>query len=193
MLPRLGTSPLVTRWIVVTLAASILGVIDGRLAAWAAFIPSRIVQGEVWRLVTWPFFEMGPVSLIFTCVAIFKFGGELAERWGDRRLLRFMLETVGSAAVITCLLALVTGDHRMVRLGGWAATEVLVIAWARQFPTRPLVLYGLLVLRGQTLINVVLGSAIVFAIYIGPVRAGLELLACAAAAFYPTQRLRSAS
>ncbi|HEY5946599.1 MAG TPA: rhomboid family intramembrane serine protease [Kofleriaceae bacterium] len=191
MLPRLGTSKLVTNWLLITLGASVANALGGGwLASWAALAPSRILRGEVWRLVTWPLIEVGPMALIFTCVAIYKFGGELAIRWGDVRLRRFMLEIVVGAGVATCLLAAIAGATYMRRLGGWAVADVLVIAWARQFPDRSLVLYGLLTLRGQQLINITVGAAILFAIYFGPIAMAPELIACAAAALYPTERLR---
>jgi hypothetical protein len=69
-------------------------------------------------------------------------------------------------------------------------TDALVIAWARQFPERTLVLYGMLELRGQRLINVTIGAAILFALYAGPVAMAPELAACAIAALYPAQLLR---
>src|SRR5260221_14236439 len=86
MLPRLGTSKFVTRWIVVTLVASIVAALDGGwLAGWAALAPSRVWHGEVWRLATWPLPEPGPVSPGGTCLATYKFGGGLAGAWGDHR------------------------------------------------------------------------------------------------------------
>ena len=44
------------------------------------------------------------MALIFTCVAIYHFGGELSYRWGERRLRRFAIELVLAAGVVTCLL-----------------------------------------------------------------------------------------
>ena len=54
MLPRLGSSKLVSRWITITLAASIVTFVDGgRLAGLTGFAPSLIWHGQVWRLATW--------------------------------------------------------------------------------------------------------------------------------------------
>lgn len=191
MFPRLGSSKLVSTWIAVTLGASIVAAVDGGwLARWAAFAPSRIWRGEVWRLATWAFVEPGALGLVLTCASIYKFGGELASRWGDRRLQRFMIEVLGGAAVVTTLLALVVGDAwYMHRLGGWAVGNALVIAWARQYPERCLALYGLLQLQGQRLIVVVIAITGLFAIFRGVFPMTLELLVCAAAYWYPAARL----
>jgi membrane associated rhomboid family serine protease len=191
MLPQQRSSELVTRWLLVTLGASMFAWLDGGwLARLAALIPSRVFHGEVWRLVTWPLVDMGPISLVLTCVAIYKFGGELAVRWGDRRLLRFVVQVVLAASAVTCVLAMITGQPFVNRLGGWAVSDLLVIAWARQFPERPLVVYGLLTVRGQQLINITVGVTILFALRGGFVFYGPELAACAIAALYPTQLLR---
>jgi membrane associated rhomboid family serine protease len=190
MLPRLGSSKLVSTWILITLGASIVAALDGGwLAGWTALAPSRIWRGEVWRLATWPFVETGPMSLVVTWLSIYKFGSELATRWGDQRLGRFVAHLLLGAGVVTCLLTAVAGGF-VHRLGGWAVADILVIAWARQFPERTLVLYGLLRVQGQQLVNITVGIAILFAIFFGPVAMAPELFACIAAAAYPARWLR---
>jgi membrane associated rhomboid family serine protease len=190
--PRLGSSKLISRWLLVTIVASIFAALDGGwLASWASLAPSRVWHGQVWRLFTWPFVEPGPMSLVFTCVIIYKLGGDLAVRWGDRRLRRFMLAIVLFAGVGTCMLAALARATYLERLGGWAVSDVIVIAWARQFPEQALALYyGLLVVRGRQLVRITVAVAIVFAIYFGPITMAPELLACAAAAAYPRSLLR---
>jgi membrane associated rhomboid family serine protease len=190
MLPRLGSSKLVTEWMLVTLAASIIAALDGGFVArTAALIPSRVLHGEIWRLVTWPFVEPGPLGLILTVLAIFKLGSDLSSRWGDRRLQRFMTHIILAAAVATCVLALLGGQRYMHHLGGWAIADALVIAWARQFPDRTLTLYGLAHLNGRMLINVTIAINVVYAIYAGPLAVAPELAACAAAFAYPQRWL----
>jgi membrane associated rhomboid family serine protease len=125
--PRFGSSRLVERWLLLTLGASLLSMFTaGWLADWARLSPDRVLHGQVWRLVTWAFVETAPMSLIFTCVAIFKFGGDLAVRWGDRRLQRFMLEIILGAAVVTTLLALIAPSTMYLsRSAGWAIGDAL--------------------------------------------------------------------
>ncbi|HTL33058.1 MAG TPA: rhomboid family intramembrane serine protease [Kofleriaceae bacterium] len=189
MWPRLGSSSFTTRWIVATLACSIISTLDGGwIARWFALAPSRIWTGQVWRLVTWPLVEPGPMQLVFTCIVIYKMGGDLAVRWGDRRLRRFVVEVALAAGVGTCVLSAVTG-HFVFRLGGWAMADAIVIAWARQFPQRAMLVYGVLTLRGRDLIRLTLAVAVLFAIYVGPVAMAPELIACFVAAAYPRSLL----
>jgi membrane associated rhomboid family serine protease len=191
VLPRFGTSKLCDNAIVVLLAASVVGWIDGGvLRHWFSLAPSRVFHGQIWRLATWPLIEASPLQLIFTCAAIYKFGGELSIRWGERRLRRFMLELVVGVAVATCLLALVAGRPYLARAGGWAVGDILLIAWARQFPNGTIVLHGLLALRGRRLITVTIAAAVLFAIAWGPVTMAPELFACVLTAAYPRSRLR---
>lgn len=111
--------------------------------------------------------------------------------WGDRRLRRFVVEIVLASGVAACLVAAVTGHAQMWRIGGWATTDALVIAWARQFPNRALVFYGLVALHGRDLIRVTIGITVIYAVFAGPIAMSPELSACAFAALYPRDRLRA--
>ena len=176
--------PLIRHWLAITIIASLVATLDGGfVASFAALAPSKIWHGQIWRLVTWPFVELGPMSLIVTCVAIYTLGGDLAVRWGERRLRRFMIEIVLAGGIATCLLDAVV-RHHVARCGGWVVGDALVIAWARQFPDYPVRFYGLLVLRGRSIVRFVAATTIVFAIYVGPVAMAPELVACAMAALY---------
>ncbi len=190
MLSRLGQSELVRIWIAILVAVSLIAAIDRNFAAWVAFIPSRVLAGEVWRLGTWPFAADGALALLCTCVATFKFGNELALRWGDRRLQRFITEILLGAGCATCLVVLLLGSPFVVRGAGYAVVDALVIAWARQFPERPLVMFGLLSLSGRRLVQMTIVTTIVLAIYSGPLDMLPELVTCAAAALYPHRLLR---
>lgn len=191
MWPRLGSSRLVTQWMLVTIVASIIAALGGGLVVpWVALIPSRVLHGEIWRLVTWPFVEPGPMGLIGTVLAIYKFGSELAIRLGDRRLRLFMSHVLLAATGATCVLTWLAGQGDVAHLGGWAVADALVIAWARQFPDAGLTLYGLVTLNGRRLIQFTLATNVVFAIYFGPLSVAPELAACAAAWAYPRSWLR---
>jgi hypothetical protein len=182
---RISTSSLVVRWIVLTLAASLFAALDGGwLAGWTGLVPSRIWYGEVWRLVTWPWIQCTPLSLLVTLALMYRLGGDLAVAWGDRRLRRFVGQILIAASLATCVIASLVGGYHVL-LGGWTISDVLVIAWARQFPDRPLVLYGVLPITGRMLVRMTVGTSIVFAIFDGPLHRAPELLACLAAASYP--------
>lgn len=184
-------SDFVSRWIMVTLGVSLVAAFDGGfLTRWLTLVPSRVLHGELWRLVTWPLIEGGPLPLLLTCLSIYKFGGELAVRWGDRRLRRFVLQVAIAVGLLTCVLALLVGAPLLRRSGGYVMVDVLVIAWARQFPNATLVLYGMVTLSGQRLILATCAAAVVYAAFAGPIWMIPELLACLITARYPTALLK---
>src|SRR6185436_41334 len=89
-----------------TLVSSILGAQVQGLAEGGALAPAFILKGEAWRLVTWAFFEMNPLGLIFGALALFWFGSDLVRLWGPGRFLATYLGLAAAAAGVTCLLAL---------------------------------------------------------------------------------------
>lgn len=192
-LPRLGSSPLISQWLMLLLGLSIIAQFDnGFLSGRLALIPSRVWLGEVWRLVTWPLIEMGPISLVGTCIVLFVIGGQLATLWGDRRLQRFALHVVAGAGVATVLVSTLFGAGRYAHLGGLAITDALVITFARQFPDRTLTMfYGMLPLSGQKLVLFVVAVNVLLAVYVGPLVLVPELAACAIANWYPQAWLKT--
>jgi membrane associated rhomboid family serine protease len=187
-----GSSKLVKAWFWTTLVVSLIAAIDGGwLAGWLALVPGRVWRGEVWRLVTWIVVEPSAWQLVFTLLALYALGGELAVRWGDRRLRRYAIELLLAAAAITTLVALVVSSSAGYwHFGGWAVADVLVIGWARQFPDRSLNLYGLVSLNGRQLVMVTIGITIVYALISGPLHMAPEVLASIGAAMYSPARLR---
>ncbi len=130
--------------------------------------------------------RVGPLGLILTCASIYKFGGELAPRWGDRRLRRFALQIVIAGGVAATLCGLISeGAWHSYRPGGWAISDALIIAWARQYPTSSIRLYGLLDLNGRQLVGFTIGVTLLFAIATNPLLMAPELVACLGAAYYP--------
>lgn len=177
---------LVTMWIAALAVVSVVAWRDGgALAGWLGLVPERVWHGQVWRLVTWIFIAMSPFGLLVTCGVIYRFGGQLAVRWGERRLRRFVLEIAVVAGVATCAIAAVTGTGRGCHYGGLVLVDVLVIAFARQFPLVPVQPYPFLVLNGSRLVAVVVAFNVLLALYLGLSWAMPELAACAAAALYP--------
>jgi membrane associated rhomboid family serine protease len=178
-----------------TLALSLFAVIDARQggALWyhLALLPDAVWRGQIWRLVTWPFVIGHPLTLLYTCVALYVFGSDLAVAWGVRRYLRTAATVVLAAGAGTCLIALLVADARgLPYLGGMALADAVVIAWARQFPDQPVLAYFVLLVRGPTLVAVVVAATLVFAAYLGVTWMMPELLAVAAALFLSSRARR---
>ncbi len=148
-----------------TLVASILGAQVASFGALGALVPAQVFEGQLWRLVTWAFFEPDPLGLIFAGLALFWFGGELVRIWGPVRFLRTYLGLAAGAAALTCGVALVwPALGPLPFVGAWPAVSALIIAWATAFPTRNLLLYFVLPLSGRNLIYATLGGTLIFAL-----------------------------
>lgn len=64
------------------------------------FQVGAVLQGEVWRLITYPFVESSPFGLILSLVILWLFGGSFEARWGERDFLKFFVfATLGAAAL----------------------------------------------------------------------------------------------
>ncbi|HEY1811417.1 MAG TPA: hypothetical protein VGG74_03620 [Kofleriaceae bacterium] len=185
----------VVAWIAITALASLIASLDGgHLAQWTALAPSRVWHGELWRLATWPLIERTLYSTTLSCLILARYAGPLAARWGGVALARFVAPIVVLAAIATCLVALVSHHANEPRLGGWAITAILMIAWGRQFPDWTLVpTGGLFRLRGASLVLGIVGLTIVLALLVGPLSCVPELAACAIAIWWPLPRQSSES
>jgi membrane associated rhomboid family serine protease len=140
---------------------------DGLLRL-VALVPRDVWHGQIWRLATWPFVQPGPLGLIFGCLFLYWFGGELAEDWGSARWLAVFGGIAGVAGVGTCLVGL--GDGSMIEhayFSEYALTAAIVVAWGLQFPERQVRLYFLFPVRGRWIARITVALTVVFAIYVG--------------------------
>lgn len=159
--------------IAATVFCSIVGVIGERnglpLIRLGILQPERVWHGEVWRLVTWVFFELQPISLIFACLMLYWFGRDLCQRWGAARFLGVWFGLAGGVAAATCLVGRFFWDEVYVGAyaGSWPMQEALIIAWALAFPDRQILLYFIMPVGGRVLILITLGGTLLFALYYG--------------------------
>ncbi|HKC14071.1 MAG TPA: rhomboid family intramembrane serine protease [Vicinamibacteria bacterium] len=169
-----GRVPVVVALLIgLTFGGSILGAVSVRsglpLLHGAALFPDRVLAGEVWRLLTWVFFETDPLSLIFACLGLWWFGRDLTGAWGPVRFLAVYVGLAVATAGVTCLLALLLspGLAGLVAVGPWALVTALIVAWALLYPHQDVLVYFVLPLRGQTLIYATVGGTVLFAIFYG--------------------------
>jgi membrane associated rhomboid family serine protease len=181
--------PITIGLIGLTLGMSIAVAIDARhggaLYDHLALCPEAVWHGQLWRLVTWPFIQASPIALILACVAIYAFGSDLLLTWGAPRYLRFIAGILLVAGVGTSVVALLLpAAWEISRLGGMVIADVLVIAWARQFPAHPVWVYFVVLVRGPALVSIIVAITLLFAVYAGISWMLPELLAVAAALLY---------
>jgi membrane associated rhomboid family serine protease len=110
------------------IAASILGALLPLILKLGLFVPVLVLSGQAWRLVTWGFFALQPISLIFACLVLYWFGKDLAWTWGPWRLAAFYLGMTAASGALTCLFAFGWPDLRMTPFASpWPALSAMII------------------------------------------------------------------
>lgn len=157
--------PSVGLLLAVMLVASVLGWMNRALIEEARLAPVAIQRGQVWRLVTWPFFQDDPFTLLFGGFMLWWLGPQLSHVWSEQRFLwRFFVFTIG-AGLGTTLLALVWDPASWVAHAGvWPVVNALLVAWAMLFPDRQVNIWGVLPLTGRTLAILVAAGTGLYAI-----------------------------
>ena len=157
-----------------TLGASSVGAVGFRngldtVVRSAALVPGLVFAGQAWRLFTWVFFEMEPISLIFGCLALLWFGRDLALAWGPGRFLATYAGLAGLTGLGVCLLALLFPSTLLgfPHIGPWALIDGLIVAWAMLYPHKDILLYFVVPLRGRNLIYATVGGTVLFALLRG--------------------------
>ena len=169
-----------------TLVTSIVGAQVPGFLANGALSPALVFGGQLWRAVTWVFFEQSPLGLIFAALAIYWFGNDLVRIWGPVRFLATYVGLAAAAAGVTCAVSLFWPTLQSYGYyGAWPVVSALIIAWACAFPTRNILVYFVLPLSGKNLIYATLGGTVLFALLSGWVGAyvphfAAELLSLAA-------------
>lgn len=158
--------------LVLTIAISLVVAFGSRhtvsLFELAQLAPDLVLRGQVWRLVTWTFVELSPLSLLFSCVVLYFFGRDLGEEWGSLRFLRVYGATTLIASIGTCLVALVDRDalHRTF-IGSWPLACAMTVAWGLWFPDREIRIWFVIPLKGIVLAWLTVALTVASAIYFG--------------------------
>lgn len=154
--------------IAAVVVASILGALGRKTGVleMAALAPAHVLSGELWRLVTWVFFETDPISLIFGALMLYWFGRDLCRAWGTRRFLVTFFGLAVVVAALTCLVAIgwpAVGADSWT--GSWPVMLGLTMAWAMIFPERQILFMLALPISGRALVWLTLGGTILYAIF----------------------------
>ena len=145
--------------------ASIWGFLAPGAAGAAALAPVAILHGELWRLVTWPFFQTDPLSLVLAGLMIWTTGQQLSYAWSERRFALRFLEYMLAAAVVSTLLAIVWDRASMIaHVGMWPVIDALFVVSAMMAADRQVSLFGVLPMTGRTFALLITGATVLFAI-----------------------------
>lgn len=134
----------------------------------ATLSPYLVVRGQIWRGLTWAFFEFDGQNLVFGSLMLGVFGRDLAARWGGARYLLVCGGVAVAAGFLTCLTGLVWGSvYRSQYLSIWPLADALIVAWALLFPTRTILFMLMLPTAGRNLLYLTVGMTGLFAVMYG--------------------------
>jgi membrane associated rhomboid family serine protease len=154
--------------IAITVVASILGALLP-IVSHAALVPAEVTRGQLWRLMTWVFFEGDPIALLFACLLLYWFGRDLSWAWGARRFVLSYLGLTVLVGAITTGIGLLLGPPASVfpYVTSWPLAEAMTIAWATLYPDRQIMAYFVVPMSGKNLIYFTVGLTLLFGIFKG--------------------------
>jgi len=92
-----------------------------------------------WQLVTYAFLHSDIVQLLFNLLALWMFGIELEQLWGERRFMQFVLASGLAGAVVYLVLSFIVPG--MVFFGMASVVFGLLLAFGMLFPHRPILVF----------------------------------------------------
>jgi membrane associated rhomboid family serine protease len=131
-----------------------------------------VMQGQIWRLMTYPFIESSTFSLLFSVLVLWFFGNALESQWGTRYFVRFYAASAIGAGVLAIPLTyllnlLMPFTDISIAEGPSAAINAMLVSMAITTPDANVLFGFLLPMRAKTLIYVLLVIQVVSGIQSG--------------------------
>ena len=103
-------------------------------------------RGWAWQPVTYMFLHGDAMHILFNMLGIWMFGVELERLWGTKFFLRYYAVTGIGAALTTFAVAFLPFDfassvYRSVTIGASGALYGILLAFAKYYPNRPILMF----------------------------------------------------
>jgi membrane associated rhomboid family serine protease len=100
------------------------------LSQWLGVVPAAVLQGQIWRPVTymWLHLATSPFHLLFNMLFLWMLGGQLEQLWGARAFLRYYL-VCGIGAGVFIVLGGLIGSPTAITIGASGAVYGLILAF----------------------------------------------------------------
>ncbi len=112
---------------------------------WLGLVPTLVIHGLVWQLVTYSFLHSGLWHVLFNMLMLWMFGAEFETQWGSRRFLEFYLFCVIGAALVTTAIAY-TGfllSPRTITIGASGGVFGILLAYGMIYGDREIFMFPL--------------------------------------------------
>ena len=99
------------------------------------FVPAEVLQGQVWRAVTWPFVDGISLWTILTLVLLWYFGRDLENQVGRRPMMSLYIALWAILTVVAFVVGLAMGGGAMAGLD--SIQFIVLLLWIAENPRRP--------------------------------------------------------
>jgi membrane associated rhomboid family serine protease len=140
------------------------------LFRWLSCNVNDVMHGQVWRLVTSGVLTPPGdiVALLFQLLALYLFGTTVERRWGERRLLQFLVIAVVAGNLFAMLVGWIAGLAGATGLllrprdmfGPDAMVTALLVAWARENPEGVVRLYFVIPVKAKYFVWFTVGTCV---------------------------------
>lgn len=156
-------TPVVTQLLIINGAVFILQIILG------LFFPGMMEQLfglshrglveelKLWQVATYMFLHGGWFHILFNCLALWMFGGELEEIWGSGKFLNFYLLSGMGAGLCIALMNYAIHQRTMmnpVTIGASGAIYAILLAYGMTWPERRVLLYFVIPIKIKFLVAI---------------------------------------
>ncbi|HYH78946.1 MAG TPA: rhomboid family intramembrane serine protease [Longimicrobium sp.] len=115
------------------------------------FIPQEFLR-QPWSVLTFPFVERHPFSLLFILLTLFFFGGALEDKWGGRGFLKFLGASALGGVLLALLLVPLSPRMAMMPLAGFeGAIYGMLLAFALYWPEMEIRIWGIIPVKAKWL------------------------------------------
>jgi membrane associated rhomboid family serine protease len=116
--------------------------LDSRLVEMGAYRPTKVLQGEVWRLVTPLLLHANFFHLLFNMLVLWWAGSRIEEVYGTREFVAFyVLAGLFAHTIYLVVFLLGLADARTLTLGASGAVVAVLIVFAFCFPRQQVLLF----------------------------------------------------
>jgi len=100
-----------------------------------ALSPILIKKGFIWELLTYPFANIGFMSMFFNALLLWFIGGEIEQTWGRKKYIKFILSIFLGTALLFLSLSFIT-NYSMPLYSMSSLIMALLVVYGNLYPER---------------------------------------------------------
>jgi membrane associated rhomboid family serine protease len=131
-------------------------------------VPSEVVHGYLWELVTYMFLHDGISHILWNMLALWMFGVQVERLWGTARFLKFYFLCGIFAGLTVVAAAYIFSGRNVATVGSSGAIYGLLMAFALLFPDST-ILFGFLIPMKSKYFVMIIGGIIFLESYMATV------------------------